>query len=685
MKKLLPVICLAFSTFGCVSKPEQQQFVDTKEPHRLQFHFTPPSGWMNDPNGMVYHNGEYHLFYQHNPDSTVWGPMHWGHAVSKDLVHWDHLPIALYPDSLGTIFSGSAVVDVDNTSGLGTKENPAMVAIFTYHSAEKEQQGRNDFQTQGIAFSVDNGRSWIKYEGNPVVPNPGIRDFRDPKVMWFEEGQKWIMTLAVQDHISFYSSPDLKSWQHESDFGQGVGAHGGVWECPDLFQLSVEGKNEKKWVLLVSINPGGPNGGSATQYFLGDFDGSNFKLDKQFQQQLTTAAVVPAGKVFADFENNNYSSWKTEGDAFGQTPAQGSIGNQNKVIDFIGKGLVNSFKDGDASTGKLISPSFTIDTDFINLLIGGGKHPEKTAVNLIVDGQVVKSATGENSEALSWVALETKELKGKNGRIEIVDNEKGGWGHILVDHILFANEPVINKKEGIWLDYGTDNYAGVTWSNIPENDGRRLFMGWMSNWLYANVVPTGSWRSAMTVARSLRLENTDAGLRVVSKPVEELKKLREASETFEPGTIKDAYSISDKLPFQSSTFELEAEIVREDGDEGFAIELSNSRNQKVLIGFDASRKEYFVDRREAGESGFSAEFPAIHYAPRLSTGTSYSIRLLLDVASVELFADGGKTVMTDILFPEEVFTKIRLIPSGGEIKVTSITVHNLKSIYNAKL
>jgi sucrose-6-phosphate hydrolase SacC (GH32 family) len=208
----------------------------------------------------VYYEGEYHLFYQYYPDSTVWGPMHWGHAVSSDMIHWEHLPIALYPDSLGYIFSGSAVVDLKNTSGLGTSETPPLIAIFTYHDAKAAEAGTKDFQTQGIAYSLDKGRSWKKYEQNPVLPNPGIIDFRDPKVAWNEVANQWIMTLAVKDHIEFFSSPDLKNWNKLSEFGKTFGAHGGVWECPDLFPLT-DDQGNKKWVLFVSINPGGPQGG----------------------------------------------------------------------------------------------------------------------------------------------------------------------------------------------------------------------------------------------------------------------------------------------------------------------------------------------------------------------------------------------------------------------------------------
>ena len=250
------ILCLALAWIleSCAG-PEKQKLAGSafNEPHRPQFHFTPDSMWMNDPNGLVYFDGEYHLFFQHYPGDIVWGPMHWGHAVSKDLIHWEHLPIALYPDSLGYIFSGSAVIDWKNTSGLQQGSAPPMIAIFTHHNMEGEHAGANDFQYQSIASSNDRGRSWTKYAGNPVLKNPGIRDFRDPKVIWYEEGQEWIMVFAAHDRVMFYSSPDLINWTKESEFGEKTGAHGGVWECPELFPITFSG--EIKWVLLVSINP----------------------------------------------------------------------------------------------------------------------------------------------------------------------------------------------------------------------------------------------------------------------------------------------------------------------------------------------------------------------------------------------------------------------------------------------
>ncbi len=284
-------------------KPEVSETVKTDyytEPYRPQFHFSPEEKWMNDPNGMVYHKGIYHLFYQYYPEDIVWGPMHWGHATSKDLVHWEHKPIALFPDKHGLIFSGSAVVDFANTSGFGTEDNPPLVAIFTYHLMEGEQAGRKDFQTQGIAYSIDNGDTWTKYEGNPVIENDGIKDFRDPKVFWDEVNHTWVMALVAGDHLQLWNSDDLKKWTKLSEFGKDKGAHGGVWECPDLFPLKVEGSDEEKWVLLISINPGAPNGGSGTQYFIGDFDGEKFTTDQTDIKWLDWGTDNYAGVTYSN-------------------------------------------------------------------------------------------------------------------------------------------------------------------------------------------------------------------------------------------------------------------------------------------------------------------------------------------------------------------------------------------------
>jgi fructan beta-fructosidase len=238
-----------------------------QEPYRPQYHFTPPANWMNDPNGLVFYAGEYHLFYQHHPDAPVWGPMHWGHAVSPDLIHWQHLPIALYPDENGTIFSGSAVIDWRDTAGFGAE---AMIALFTH--------ANGNLQSQSLAYSTDKGRTWTKYAGNPILtPPPHLRDFRDPKVFWYGDADTghWVMAVAAGNAILFYTSPDLKTWKPSGGF-VGYGSTEGVWETPDLFPLPVDGGPDTRWVLIVGVGDGAPARGSGTQYFVGHFDGSTF-------------------------------------------------------------------------------------------------------------------------------------------------------------------------------------------------------------------------------------------------------------------------------------------------------------------------------------------------------------------------------------------------------------------------
>ncbi|MDP4209231.1 MAG: glycoside hydrolase family 32 protein [Bacteroidota bacterium] len=498
-----------------------QQQGPNKEQYRPSYHFTPAAHWMNDPNGLVYYEGEYHLFYQYYPEASVWGPMHWGHAVSKDLLHWKHLPIALYPDSLGYIFSGSAVIDHDNTSGLGTKQNPPMIAIFAYHNPKLEKSGSNQYQYQGLAYSLDKGRTWTKYAKNPVVPNPGIRDFRDPKVIWDAETQKWILVLAAGDQIQFYSSPNLINWNLETSFGKSLGAHGGVWECPDLFPLEVKGTHDKKWVLLVSLNPGGPNGGSASQYFVGDFDGHQFKPDN--------------------------------------TPTR-------------------------------------------------------------------------------------------------------------------------------WVDYGKDNYAGVTWSDIPASDGRRIFLGWMSNWQYAERVPTETWRSATTIPRELNLIRENNEYLLTSQPVKELAKLRIDSVKMRLTKVNGAYDISKQKTFGKSPLEIIITFnTKNRNSAGFAkkfgIKLSNEIKEEVLIGYDLKQKQFFVNRKKSGKVSFSDAFPGIFTAPWELKGNTLEMHLFVDEASVELFGQQGRVLLTEIFFPAKPYSQLSVFTEDGKIEVKECEVWKLNSIW----
>ena len=228
--------------------------------YRPRFHFTPKKGWINDPNGLLYINGVYHLFAQHYPDGTEWGPMHWAHAVSKDLMRWEELPIALYPDDLGLIFSGSAVYDVNNTSGFGTKEQPPIVCMFTHHFGPLEHK----LQRQSIAYSLD-GIHFIKYAGNPVIDNPGISDFRDPKIIWNDILNCWTALITAGDHIQFYASPDLKQWNLTGTFGKVDNHAEGVFECPDLLRM-IAPDGSVVWVLIISMGISKSYTGCSTGY-----------------------------------------------------------------------------------------------------------------------------------------------------------------------------------------------------------------------------------------------------------------------------------------------------------------------------------------------------------------------------------------------------------------------------------
>ncbi|MCX5425013.1 GH32 C-terminal domain-containing protein [Streptomyces sp. NBC_00114] len=509
------------------------------EQYRPQFHFTPAQNWMNDPNGLIYYKGRYHLFFQYNPSGNTWGNMSWGHAVSTDLAHWKQLPLAIPQDDQEMIFSGSVVLDKNNSTGFGTRKNPPLVAVYT--SAQKAT-GR---QEQSLAYSTDGGTTWTKYAGNPVL-DIGSNNFRDPKVFWYAPTKSWLMAVALADQhkIAFYSSSNLKAWTHLSDFGP-AGATGGVWECPDLFPLPVDGNPKKtKWVLAVNLNPGGIAGGSGAQYFVGDFDGKKFTSDdgatytppsgtvvQDFEsgsfgdwtatgnafgsapatgpvdgQQTVTGfegkafansfhggdastgtltspaftvtsnyinfkvgggnhpyqpgsvlgdSPAPSGEMLADFEASTYSSpigdWTTTGDAFGTGPAQGTLPGQGQVTGYLGGGLANSFLNGDASTGTLTSPAFTIDKKYLDFLIGGGNHAASsdapTAVQLIVDGKAVRSATGPNSEALNWASWDLSDLQGKQAQIKVEDANTGGWGHLNLDQVVLSDTQAKTRSD----------------------------------------------------------------------------------------------------------------------------------------------------------------------------------------------------------------------------------------------
>ncbi|MDA9277351.1 glycoside hydrolase family 32 protein [Polaribacter sp.] len=489
--------------------------------YRPNFHFTPKANWMNDPNGMFYLNGTYHLYYQYYPDGNVWGPMHWGHATSTNMIAWEEQPIAIYPDDLGLIFSGSAVVDVNNTSGFGKDGIVPIVAMYTYHNMKGEQAGDLDFQTQAIAYSLDEGMTWVKYDKNPVIPNSGIKDFRDPKVIWDVDHSKWIMTLAAGDKVLFYSSLNLREWILESSFGAAFGQHDGMWECPDLFPIKVSGQDETKWVLLVSINPAAPNGGSGTQYFVGDFDGQKFTLDTDFKQQL-------------------------------------------------------------------------------------------------------------------------------------------------------------QQDSAVWLDYGRDNYAGVTWSNIPKKDGRKLFIGWMSNWEYARDVPTETWRSAMTIPRELKLKKNEKEFVLSSAPVTELSKYVSKTIVKETLTVNNQKTIITKSEIDLSRLRIQLEMNHLKSDK-YDFTFQNSFGDRLSFGIDNIKKQYYLNRQNSGKVTFSDKFAnTISKAPIKNPSNMLKIEVLVDKTSIEVFYNDGETIMTEIFFPNESFEAFSINTTDAALILENIKIEEFQ-------
>ena len=454
----------AIKDFVCWKEMKYSSTFDTtnRERFRPLYHHTPLYGWMNDPNGMFYKDGVWHLYYQFNPYGSHWENMTWGHSTSKDLMHWDAQPMAIESDWLGAIFSGSAIVDKENTTGFGRN---AVVAMYTSAGAA---------QTQSIAYSADGGQTFTKYAGNPVITF-NAPDFRDPKVFWHEPTGKWIVVLAVGQEVQFYSSKNLKEWKYESSFGREYGNHDGVWECPDMLCFG------EKWVLLLNINPGGPFGGSATQYFVGRFDGHTFTCED--------------------------------------------------------------------------SPS------------------------------------------------ETK-----------------------------------------WMDYGKDHYATVTFHNAPE--GRIVALPWMSNWQYANQVPTQQFRSANGLPRDLGIKTTGGETILTSIPSKEVtaqrgKKVKQPTEACE--IIIDVKGTAD-------------------------IVLSNAKGEQVTMRYDAQKQEFRMNRTKSGDVSFSEAFPCETTAP--TYGSIKQLRLFIDRCSIEAFDAEGKMAMTNLVFPSEPYNTIKV--KGGKTTIYQI-------------
>ena len=451
------------NNFVCWKDIKATNVFDSKnrEKFRSIYHHTPVYGWMNDPNGMFYKDGVWHLYYQYNPYGSQWENMTWAHSTSTDLIHWENQGEAIQPDALGTIFSGNSVVDKENTAGFG---KDAVVAFYTSAGAA---------QTQSIAYSTDNGETFKKYVNNPILTSD-VPDFRDPNVFWNEEVKQWNLILAAGQQMNIYSSKNLKDWKFESSFGEGYGNHGGVWECPDLLKMG------DKWVLICNINPGGPFGGSATQYFVGSFDGHKFTCE---------------------------------------------------------------------------------------------------------------------------------------------------------------SKPEVTK----WMDYGKDHYATVSFSNAP--DGRIVVLPWMSNWQYANQVPTQQFRSANGLPRDLGLYSYNGEDYVSVKP---------SPEVFAAFEKKPSGRLQSAAYIEVTNIKSNASIV-----------LSNDKGERVTMVYDGKNATFSMDRTESGVTDFHSDFKAKTVAP--TNGVIKSMQIFIDRCSIEAFDTEGKVAMTNLVFPSKPYDKI--IVKGCKVKI----------------
>jgi len=495
---------------ACGDNGGQEAFVYNAAPdyytelYRPQYHLSPETGNMSDPNGMVYFEGEYHQFYQNSGQ--------WGHAVSRDLVHWEHLQPALVRDSLGEIWSGSTVVDWKDTSGFfGGK--PGLVAIFTHF--------KNGLQSQSIAYSSDKGRTWTKYEGNPVIPNPGLKDFRDPKVFWHETTKSWVMVVSVDNHVRFYRSPDLKEWTMSGEFGIGEGSHAAVWECPDLFELPIEGTNRTKWVLTLSIGGNAQTNGSTAQYFIGEFDGQTFHND---------------------------------------------------------------------------------------------------------------------------------------------------------------NDPT----DVLWTDYGKDFYAAVSYSDMPKKDGRRIWLGWMSNWRYPFEMPSEPWNGNMSVPRELRLRDVPGqGLRMVQLPVKELDRLRGKPIAVHDVELAPQDGTDGDNPLagiRGTSYELDTELELS-ADARFGLKVRADGEQETVIRYDAQQGELTVDRSRSGDSAFEGGFAESFSGPLKAVDGKLKLRIYVDESTLEVFGGDGETVLSAILFPDATSNGLELYAERGSVKVAQADYYPMKSVW----
>lgn len=628
------------------------------EEYRPQFHFSPRSGWIGDPSGLMKYKDIYHVFW-------------WGHATSSDLVFWNEQTWPMKGDD-GTFdyYTGSVVVDEQNSSGFGSVAVPPMVAVYT---ANNKSTGKQD---QRLSWSTDYMNFQYYTAGNPVLTS-AAKEFRDPDIFWDDQTSRWIMSITypLERQIAFYASGDLKSWQYLSTFGP-MGAREQVWEVPSLARLPVDGDlDNRRWVMLCSMGP------NRMQYFNGEFDGTNFTLDPKDEAYLKNGVGLP-GDIFENFESS-YGEWIVEGNAFGPAPSSGTLPNQGSVSGYFGGKLVNSYLDGDANTGKLTSPSFTITKNNINFLIGGGNKPNQACINLVINGVVARTSTGSDSEQLKWKGWDVSQYVGRTAKIEIVDNATGSWGHINVDHIMFSDVLMNTESEHAnWVDWGADFYAARMGHNYDDPTSPVFFLGWMGNWEYANSVPTFWGRGAESIPREISLVTSDDGkLNLVQKPLPAFENLRGDIKELPTREITGTATLTEYLP-PRNTYELEAVFELTDSNQDFGLNFFVGGFNKVKLGYNAAQSNIYLDRINSGNISFHSKFPKRSVAPFTPKDGKIKFHVFVDQSSIEVFVNDGALVMTSLVFPYSNGLGIETFSLNGQTTtMTSLKIWELASIW----
>ncbi len=617
---------------------------------------------VGDPSGTLRYQGLYHMFT-------------WDHAVSEDLVHWSargwpwsgDLP----PGS--SIWTGSVVMDFNRTSGLGNGDQAPMVAVYTAHDINT----RKEDVRLGVS---DDYLKFRYYEGSPVLVTDDLT-FRDPDVFWHEPTGRWVLVIvrSAYQQVQIYTSPDLKNWTWRSDFGP-VGSRQEIWEVPGLAQVPIRGKqNKKKWVLFVSA------GTNKVQYFVGEFDGSTFRMDKATEDYVKRGKGLD-GTVFDDFESGSYADrgWTVDGDAFGAAPIDGNPDIPNRPVrGYLGNRLASSGVDGDWRRGTITSAPFTITKDCINFLISGGNQPGRTCVNLVVDGEIVHSATGRDSHFMRWIGWEVTQWKGRTARLQIVDDYDGFWGHVAVDHIHFSDTVLDTGREHTnWVDWGSDFYAPRMFRDYDRKGRSNTWIGWMGNWQYIRNIPTPTtWGTGvMSLPRRVQVVNTPRGYELAQKPLPAFRTLRGPVTKLRSQTLHGTKPITAFQP-TANTYEIVAVYNIDSTNQRFGFNLCVGGGKKLVVGYDSGTSNVFIDRRESGEVSFSPDFPNFVVAP-LSKDKGYvKFRIFIDQSSVEVFVNDGEIVMSSLIFPDPANRGIEMFSWDDPTTLRNLQAWQLNTIW----